>query len=101
MGFLVREDAANDDLERYFRALRHAQREIDLESERYKHYWLRELPEDLREGLDVRRFGPGERIVFEPYTRDMYERTHRWMESWQLFEPAAAGRPAYDDAVIA
>ncbi|HET6549513.1 MAG TPA: hypothetical protein VFG79_13695 [Solirubrobacter sp.] len=101
MGFLVREDSGTEDLERYFRALRHAQREIDLEPERYKHFWLRELPEDLHAGIDVRRFGPGERIVFEPYTRDMYERTHRWMESWQLFEPLAAGRPEYDDAVIA
>jgi NitT/TauT family transport system substrate-binding protein len=101
MGFLVREDAGVEDLERYFRALRHAQREIDLEPERYKHYWLRELPNDLRDSVDVRRFGPGERIVFEPYTRDMYERTHRWMQSWQLFEPATAGRPAYEDAVIA
>jgi NitT/TauT family transport system substrate-binding protein len=101
MGFLVREDAAVENLERYFRALRHAQREIDLEPERYKHYWLRELPEDLCDGVDVRRFGPGERIVFEPYTRDMYERTHRWMQSWQLFEAAAAGRPDYDAAVIA
>jgi NitT/TauT family transport system substrate-binding protein len=100
MGFLVREDSGTEELERYFRALRHAQREIDLEPERYKHFWLRELPEDLHAGIDVRRFGPGERIVFEPYTRDMYERTHRWMESWQLFEPLAAGRPEYDDAVI-
>src|SRR5919205_1269962 len=101
IGFLVREDARGDELERYFRALRHAQREIDLEPERYKHHWLRELPDDLRDGIDVRRFGPGERIVFEPYTRDMYERTHRWMQSWQLFEPATARRPAYEDAVIA
>jgi len=101
MGFLAREDGDAEDLERYFRALRHAQREIDLEPERYKHYWLRELPEDLREQVDVRRFGPGERIVFEPYTRDMYERTHRWMQSWALFEPSGAARPAYEDAVIA
>src|SRR3954451_6414182 len=99
MGFLVGEDSAQDDLERYFRALRHAQREIDLEPERYKHFWARELPDDLVAGVDVRRFGPGERIVFEPYTRDMYERTHRWMESWQLFEPGTAARPAYEDAV--
>ena len=101
MGFFVREDVDAQDLERYFRALRHAQREIDLEPERYKHYWLRELPEDLRDEVDVRRFGPGERIVFEPYTRDMYERTHRWMQSWALFEPGSAARPAYEDAVIA
>jgi NitT/TauT family transport system substrate-binding protein len=100
MGFLVREDTDTGDLERYFRALRHAQREIDLEPERYKKYWLRELPEDLRDAVDVRRFGPGERIVFEPYTRDMYERTHRWMQTWQLFDPAVAGRRAYADAVI-
>jgi NitT/TauT family transport system substrate-binding protein len=101
MGFLVGEDSAHDDLERYFRALRHAQREIDLEPERYKHFWRRELPDDLVAEVDVRRFGPGERIVFDSYTRDMYERTHRWMQSWQLFEPATAGRPAYEDAVIA
>jgi NitT/TauT family transport system substrate-binding protein len=101
MGFLVREDTDAGDLERYFRALRRAQREIDLEPDRYKHFWLRELPDDLSERVDVRRFGPGERMVFEPYTREMYERTHRWMESWQLFDPAAATRGAYEESVIA
>jgi NitT/TauT family transport system substrate-binding protein len=101
MGFLVSEAAAADDLERYFRAMRHAQREIDLDADRYKHYWLREMPDDLHDGVDVRRFGPGERIVFEPYTRDMFERTHRWMERWELFDEGAVGRPGYEDAVIA
>ena len=101
MGFLVAEDADTDDLERYFRALRHAQREIDLESERYKHFWAREMPDDLLEDVDIRRFGPGERIVFEPYTRDMFERTHRWMRSWQLFDAESAARPTYEDAVLA
>src|SRR3954471_16261804 len=101
MGFMVGEAASTDDMERYFRALRHAQREIDLEPDRYKHHWLHELPEDLRDGVDVRRFGPGERVVFEPYTRDMFERTHRWMERWELFDASAVARPAYEDAVIA
>jgi NitT/TauT family transport system substrate-binding protein len=101
MGFLVSETAATEDLERYFRAMRHAQREIDLEADRYKHYWLREMPEDLQDGVDVRRFGPGERIVFEPYTRDMFDRTHRWMERWELFDASAVGRPGYEEAVLA
>jgi len=101
MGFLAREDGDADDLERYFRALRHAQREIDLEPERYKHFWAREMPDDLLEDVDIRRFGPGERIVFEPYTRDMFERTHRWMRSWQLFDAESFARPAYEDAVLA
>jgi NitT/TauT family transport system substrate-binding protein len=100
MGFLVSAGADNEDLARYFRALRRAQREIDLEPERYKHYWDREMPEDLGRLVDVRRFGPGERIVFEPYTRDMFERTHRWMESWELLDPAAIGTPAYESAVL-
>ena len=101
MGFMVAEDADMDDLERYFRALRHAQREIDLEPERYKHFWAREMPDDLLEDVDIRRFGPGERIVFEPYTRDMFERTHRWMRSWQLFDGESVARLAYEDAVLA
>ena len=101
MGFLVSEAADREDLERYFRALRRAQRAIDLEADRYKHYWLREMPDDLRDGIDVRRFGPGERMVFEPYTREMFERTHRWMESWQLFDGSTAARPRYEDAVVA
>ena len=101
MGFMVAEDAATDDLERYFRALRHAKREIDLEPERYKHFWAREMPDDLLEDVDIRRFGPGERIVFEPYTRDMFERTHRWMQSWQLFDADSVARVAYEDAVLA
>jgi hypothetical protein len=101
MGFMVAEDADTDDLERYFRALRHAQREIDLEPERYKHFWAREMPDDLLEDVDIRRFGPGERIVFEPYTRDMFERTHRWMRSWQLLDAESVARSAYEDAVLA
>jgi NitT/TauT family transport system substrate-binding protein len=99
MGFLVREDVDRSDLEAYFRALRSAQREIDLEAERYKPLWLREIPDDLLELADVRRFGTGERIVFESYTREMFERTHRWMAEWDLFDTAAPGR-AYEDAVL-
>jgi NitT/TauT family transport system substrate-binding protein len=87
MGFLLSANADLEDTDRYFRALRRAQQEIDLEPEHYKHYYRRELPADLLELVDVRRFGPGERIVFEPYTRDMYERTQRWMQTWDLFDP--------------
>ena len=88
-------------MDRYFAAMRRAQREIDLDADRHKHYWLREMPDDLKDAVDVRRFGPGERIVFEPYTREMFERTHRWMEAWELFDAGAVARPAYEDAVIA
>jgi hypothetical protein len=100
MGFLVANDTPQEDLERYFRALRRAQVEIDLEADRYKHYWLREMPEDLCDGIDVRRFGPGERIVFESYTREMFERTQRWLASWDLFDADAVNAADYGSAVI-
>ena len=48
--------------------------------------------------VDVRRFGPGERMP-EPYTRDMFERTHRWMEAWELFDPGER-QPEYEEAML-
>jgi NitT/TauT family transport system substrate-binding protein len=99
-GFLVPQEADVEDVARYFRALQRAQRDIDLEPERYKHYFLREIPEKYHAIADVRTFGPGERIVFEPYTREMYERTHRWMEDWSLFPEDQVGHADYAVAVL-
>jgi len=101
MGFLVPESADLADTERYFRALERAQRDIDLEPERYKRYWLREMPEDLAGLVDVRRFGPGERIVFQPYTREMFEVTQRWMRSWDLLDVDAQSEVGFERAVLA
>ncbi|QPP07438.1 hypothetical protein G4Z16_14785 [Streptomyces bathyalis] len=86
MGFLVPRAADLEDTRKYFRALKKAQRDVDLEPERYKKYWLREMPDDVAEVVDIRRFGPGERIVFEPYTREMFDVTRAWMKSWDLLD---------------
>jgi NitT/TauT family transport system substrate-binding protein len=99
IGFLVRASASDDDVRKYFRALQRAQREIDIEPERYKHYLVDELPEPFKPMLDTRLCGTGERIVFEPYTREMYERTHRWMSEHDLFEDRAV-QPDYEHAVV-
>ena len=99
IGFLFSVDANMDDVAKYFQALRRAQRDIDLDLGRYKHYYLRELPERYHSLVDVQAFGPGERLVFEPYTRDMYDETHRWMVERQLFDGATAPAPEYSVAV--
>jgi len=101
MGFLVPESADVEDTRKYFRALEKAQRDIDLEPERYKKYWQREMPDDLAEVVDVRRFGPGERIVFEPYTREMFEVTQRWMKSWDLLDLDVETDTEFERAVLA
>ena len=100
IGHLVSDGADLQDVARYFKALRRAQHDIDLEPEAYKHYFLKELPQRYHESIDTRRFGPGERIVFEPYPRQAFERTREWIESWNLFPPEQKGDAGYDVAVI-
>ena len=100
IGFLVRSGASDEDVRKYFNALRHAQIDIDLEPERYKHYLVDELPEVYQDMLDTRLCGIGERIVFEPYTREMYETTHRWMVGHKLFDGAEDVHADYEMAVI-
>ena len=48
----------------------------------------------------MRRFGPGERLVFEPYTQDMYERTQAWIDERGIFPPKQANTGSYSDSVI-
>lgn len=100
IGFLITGETTQEQVEAYFRAMQRAQRDIDLEPERYKHYLLRELPEQYHARVDVAAFGPGERLVFEPYTREMYERTHRWLEQLDLFPAEQVGHAAYETAVL-
>ncbi len=100
VGFLVQAGADPADVARYFRALERAQRDIDLEPERYKHYLLRELPERYHARLNLDACGPGERIVFAPYTREVFERTHRWMADRALFPEPQIAAPDYGTAIV-
>lgn len=99
MGSIVPADVDTESVQKYFRGLRKAQRDLDLEQEKYKQYYLREMPEELASMVDVRRFGPGERIVFEPYTREMYEQTQAWMKSWDLLDAGLTPGARYEEVV--
>jgi len=101
IGFLVTgDDATKPDVDKYLAALRRAQMEIDLHPELYKHYHLRSVPDKYREKVDVRAFGTGERIVFLPYSREVFTQTQQWIEAHQLFA-GTSGRADYDEAAIA
>lgn len=97
-GFMFGAETDPLDVERYFRALRRAQMDLDLEPESYKHYYLKEIPERHHDQIDVRCFGPGERVVFLPYTEEMYERSQQWMRERGLFEEQETIRP-YESVV--
>ena len=69
IGMMIHGDPDPEDLRKFYRALRRAQRDLDLRPELYTHYYKNEFPERYHARMDTRRWGPGERLVFEPYTQ--------------------------------
>jgi ABC-type nitrate/sulfonate/bicarbonate transport system substrate-binding protein len=100
VGFLVAETADPGETAKYFRALERAQRDIDLRQDQFLHYWTREMPEDIASLVDVRRFGPGERIVIAPYTKEMFDRTQEWLAAHGLLDREIPQPPAFADVVM-
>lgn len=99
MAFMFHRGVDRQTVERYLRALIRAQADIDVEPERYKRHFIHEIPERFRERVDVRRFGVGERVVAQPYTRAMFERTQALMHARHLFEGSGGTGAAYEQAV--
>ena len=99
MGYMFPVDANADDVEKYMRALVRAQADIDATPEKFKHYFLNEIPDRYCDKVDVRRFGVGERVVPQPYTQAMFERTQTWMHDRDLFDVGAGAGVSYEEAV--
>jgi ABC-type nitrate/sulfonate/bicarbonate transport system substrate-binding protein len=89
-----------EDVKKYFKALRRAQRDIDLRPELYTHYYKKEFPVRFHDQMDTRRWGPGERIVFEPYTKEVFEESFRWIKERGIFPDGTMGAGKYEDAVV-
>jgi ABC-type nitrate/sulfonate/bicarbonate transport system substrate-binding protein len=89
-----------EDLKKFFRALKRAQRDIDLRPDRYTHYYKKEFPTRWHAQMDTRRWGPGERLVFEPYTKEAYEESFEWIAQHQIFANGDMGQGKYENAVI-
>jgi len=93
-------DAKPDEVTKYYSALQRAQRQIDLRPELHTHHYQREFPDRFHDQMDTRRWGPGERIVFEPYTKEVFEESFDWIQQHNIFPDGEMGRGSYDDAVI-
>ena len=97
---MIHGDPDPNDLRKFFRALRYAQRDLDLRPDRYTHYYKNEFPERFHALMDTRRWGPGERLVFEPYTEEAHAQTRAWIAQHNIFAEAGMGSASYDDSVI-
>jgi hypothetical protein len=97
---MIKGSPAPEDIRRYFRALRLAQRDIDLRPELYTHYYENEFPDRFHAIMDTRRWGPGERIVFEPYSKEVFEESFDWIAKHKIFAEGAMGSGDYRRSTI-
>ena len=100
MAFMFPDDVAAASVESYIAGLVRAQADIDLAPERYKHYFLKDMPERFHALADVRRFGTGERVVPQAYTRSVFETTQTWMHERDLFDVGPGVGVSYAEAVV-
>ena len=50
--------------------------------------------------MDTRRWGPGERLVFEPYTKEVFEESFDWIARHNIFPEGEMGAGRYEDSVV-
>ena len=100
MASMITGEPDADDVRHYFGALRRAQRDIDLRPELYTRHYRNEFPERFHAVMDTRRWGPGERLVFEPYTRDVFEQAFNWIAEREIFTREQMGAGRYETAVL-
>ena len=89
-----------EDVAQHFCALKQGATRIDLRPELYTHYYTREFPKRSHERMDTRRWGPGERIVFESYTKAAFEEAFEWIGSHGIFETGKMGSGEYESAIV-
>ncbi|HEU4659807.1 MAG TPA: ABC transporter substrate-binding protein [Pseudolabrys sp.] len=100
MATMIHGNPDPEDLRKFFAALRRAQRDIDLRPELYTHYYKKEFPERFHAKMDTRRWGPGERLVFEPYTPEVFKESREWIAERGIFPDGNLGVGQYEQATV-
>lgn len=98
--FLIVGEPPIDELQKYFEALRLAQRAMDEDPEKHKHHLLEDTPKELRPLLDVRKHGSSERLVFEPYGAELYHRSCEWATTHGIVPADWAGSRRFDEVAV-
>jgi hypothetical protein len=100
MATMLTGDPDMEDVKKFFRALKRAQADIDLRPELYTKHYAKEFPKRFHATMDTRRWGPGERIVFEPYSRQIFEDSRAWISEHGIIENNDLGNGVYEKSVV-
>lgn len=98
---MITGDPEAEQVDKYFRGLKRAQADIDLRPELYVKFYKNEFPERFHDEMDLRQFGPGERIVFEPYSAEIFQQTRDWIRERGIFNADEMGADNYNGAIYA
>lgn len=84
------------------RAVRIAVKRINADKKKYLHYLIAALPEQFRSEIVPDDFYlPRIRFVNpEPYDRDEFEKTYKWMVSWNLIQPGVSYESVVEGSYI-
>jgi hypothetical protein len=100
IAMMIHHEPDPENLRKFFKALRRAQRDLDLRPDLYTHYYKKEFPERYHAIMDVRRWGPGERLVFDTYSKETYDESFEWIASHKIFPEGTMGAGQYERATI-
>ena len=92
-------DPDMEDVKKFFRAIRRAQKDIDLRPDLYLHYYKNEFPAKYHSMMDTRSWGPGERVVFETYSKEVFQDTLKWIADRGIFADTGMGTGSYESSI--
>jgi hypothetical protein len=79
-------------LGKFFGALKRAEEALEQNTGKYLRLWERNVPPALEGDYDYTNFGRGEKLVFEPYSQEMFEDAMQFAEAWGLHEHVRESR---------
>jgi len=90
--FWVSPAIGQETLSKFFGALRRAEEVLERNTDEYLRLWERNIPPDLKGDYEYTTFGRGEKLIFEPYSQDMFEDAMQFAQAWGLHEHVRESR---------
>ena len=97
---MITGDPDPEDVRKYFRALKRAQRDIDLRPERYTHYYKREFPRRFQRPWIRAAGAPASASCSSPIRARCSRMRASWIADHGIFAADDMGRRDYEKSVL-
>ena len=99
IGTMIHGNPDPEDLRKFFRALRKAQRDINMPPNSTRTITRTNSP-TVSTPKWKRRWGARRTAGFEPYTKEVYEESFEWIAAHGIFPAGKMGSGAYEQATL-